>query len=608
MMAIDLSDLATAIGKLIIRFRLRRATAATWAAGGEVLLDAEMGYEKDTKKIKIGDGVTPWPLLDYWTNSAGELDSSNAGAGISIGEALVGGTPGSGGNPTDDADFASVGVLLPFDGVDMATTTQDYGPNGLRVNAIPNAVGVTAHISTTDSKWGGSSSYTNTSLPGWSVEDDPSLHFEDSDFTIECWLKVDGGPGFFSEQTILAKGNIDAGGTIHGWYLNSIGAGSMYLWLEMADGGFLVCAPQGIPVAGVWTSNWTSGWNHVAFVRHAGVLRPYINGVEYATSGTAMVPHYGVAIGTASVMTTTDPLYVAHPTYAEYIAWWGYIDDVRVSKVARYTADFTPPTAAFPKYGTPVVKGSPKILITNIGIVSITAGSGIAIDDSDPHNIVIRATGGGGGGGGGGNVSPDDHPASPSAMDDEFEGTSFDTTLWTWEQQNSATASLYAGNLILTGQLTASNVINAIEQTLGAGDHTFVIKAGAAVALGGNFAGPVYLRESSTGDVLTAGVFNNAGNTQLVVANGSISSGYTAVPASVTIGLAGLAQSYWKIEISGTNIIISWSGDGVVWQSFGIYAMATYFSSRPDKIGLNVRSSNSTTPAYLSVDYFRRTA
>lgn len=50
--------------------KLRRGTAAEWAAsepqpGGEVLRLGEPGYEKDTGKLKIGDGTTPWNSLGY---------------------------------------------------------------------------------------------------------------------------------------------------------------------------------------------------------------------------------------------------------------------------------------------------------------------------------------------------------------------------------------------------------------------------------------------------------------------------------------------------------------------------------------------------------------
>lgn len=52
----------------IIKFR--RGTASDWVnsspqPGGEVLNLGEPGYEKDTGKIKIGDGVTGWNDLEY---------------------------------------------------------------------------------------------------------------------------------------------------------------------------------------------------------------------------------------------------------------------------------------------------------------------------------------------------------------------------------------------------------------------------------------------------------------------------------------------------------------------------------------------------------------
>jgi hypothetical protein len=54
--------------KDVIKFR--RGTAAEWAnsepqPGGEVLRLGEPGYEKDTGKLKIGDGVTAWNSLPY---------------------------------------------------------------------------------------------------------------------------------------------------------------------------------------------------------------------------------------------------------------------------------------------------------------------------------------------------------------------------------------------------------------------------------------------------------------------------------------------------------------------------------------------------------------
>lgn len=43
----------------------RRGTAATWTSVNPVLLAGEIGFETDTRKIKVGNGVTVWNSLSY---------------------------------------------------------------------------------------------------------------------------------------------------------------------------------------------------------------------------------------------------------------------------------------------------------------------------------------------------------------------------------------------------------------------------------------------------------------------------------------------------------------------------------------------------------------
>lgn len=47
------------------RIRLRRDTAANWTAANPVLLNGEVGFETDTRKLKLGDGTTAWNTLLY---------------------------------------------------------------------------------------------------------------------------------------------------------------------------------------------------------------------------------------------------------------------------------------------------------------------------------------------------------------------------------------------------------------------------------------------------------------------------------------------------------------------------------------------------------------
>lgn len=52
---------------MAFRVQIRRGTASEWTASNPILLDGELAIEKDTRKFKIGDGVTNWNELLYAT-------------------------------------------------------------------------------------------------------------------------------------------------------------------------------------------------------------------------------------------------------------------------------------------------------------------------------------------------------------------------------------------------------------------------------------------------------------------------------------------------------------------------------------------------------------
>ena len=45
--------------------QLRRGTASEWTSANPVLAAGEMGVELDTVRLKFGDGVKSWDLLEY---------------------------------------------------------------------------------------------------------------------------------------------------------------------------------------------------------------------------------------------------------------------------------------------------------------------------------------------------------------------------------------------------------------------------------------------------------------------------------------------------------------------------------------------------------------
>lgn len=50
------------------RIQLRNDTAANWEIANPILLSGELGFEKDTYKYKIGDGIKNWDTLPYQNN------------------------------------------------------------------------------------------------------------------------------------------------------------------------------------------------------------------------------------------------------------------------------------------------------------------------------------------------------------------------------------------------------------------------------------------------------------------------------------------------------------------------------------------------------------
>lgn len=93
------------------RFRPRRALAATWTTLNDVLLDQELGIEKDTGRMKMGPGA--WNTLPYW-----EGRYVKAGSEPTEGQAL------SYNATTGFLEWRDTGkTYLPGTGIDIANPT-----------------------------------------------------------------------------------------------------------------------------------------------------------------------------------------------------------------------------------------------------------------------------------------------------------------------------------------------------------------------------------------------------------------------------------------------------------------------------------------------------
>lgn len=203
-------------------------------------------------------------------------------------------------------------LLLRFNGSDSSTTFVNEAPSGAAVTPYGGA-----QISTTVSKFGGSSAFFN----GYDAYLEASCAINwANDFTIEFWF-YRAGTSSQGIDTLFEAGNIQGG------------QGGLHIYVD-SNGDFF--ANDGFVAAIAGGSAPISSWVHVAFVRASGTNTLYVDGVAVGTSQqdfSTTVTNNTVRIGGA-------------PNYGFYA--YGYIDEFRLlTGVALYTSDFTPSELPF---------------------------------------------------------------------------------------------------------------------------------------------------------------------------------------------------------------------------------------------------------------------
>ena len=61
--------------EILTTFQLKRGTAQRWIEVNPILKQGEPGFEYDTGKLKIGDGIRHWTELVYINNGKEEIVS-----------------------------------------------------------------------------------------------------------------------------------------------------------------------------------------------------------------------------------------------------------------------------------------------------------------------------------------------------------------------------------------------------------------------------------------------------------------------------------------------------------------------------------------------------
>lgn len=159
--------------------------------------------------------------------------------------------------------------------------------------------------------------------------------FGTGDFTIEGWINLNtyGGGGVLNLGGTIVDTQL-AGGDPFAIIVLTTTTGELIVW----RGGNVLTSTGVIPL---------NTWTFFAVVRSAGVLSIYLDGAfDSSTPFTFNLTSNAMTIGT-----TIDGR--AANTYLKFN---GYMNDLRLSNVARYTTSFTVPSSPFPSAAPPYAR------------------------------------------------------------------------------------------------------------------------------------------------------------------------------------------------------------------------------------------------------------
>jgi hypothetical protein len=195
-----------------------------------------------------------------------------------------------------------------------------------------------AKISTGQAKFGDTSLYLSNSgnpKPLVEIYNSDCRAFGTGDFTVETWIYIDGTPSQYAYIFDMRHGSsspIDA--TEYTWALsfNYMGQTSDQLqWASNNTGPNAILSAAYPPI---------SEWVHIAVCRSGTTTRMFYNGTQSA-----------INTSDSSDMRDTGQYGTIGARFSDEYHIDAYFDDIRFSKMARYTNNFTAPTAPFADKG-----------------------------------------------------------------------------------------------------------------------------------------------------------------------------------------------------------------------------------------------------------------
>lgn len=224
-----------------------------------------------------------------------------------------------------DSEWANVIALVTYDST--LSRIVDAGPLDLPLipqNSIVGTTGTTLADGTPSIEFNGSTYYLQTSA------DDPLLELAGGSYTIEQFVRHSDNNAL---RTYISK--YSTVGANRSWWLRYRGDAATDIFeLIRSNNGTGTTSPV---QSAAWTPT-TSTWYHVAMSGDGTNHRLFVDGTQSGSTNTTAVT---LQNSTAAIVWGAD---------GNLTTWMsGHMTEMRLTKAARYTSNFTGPTGAFPR-------------------------------------------------------------------------------------------------------------------------------------------------------------------------------------------------------------------------------------------------------------------
>ncbi len=257
---------------------------------------------------QTGDPLSPVNGAGYHDTITSITDSASHGVGVEIA------IDTSAGEPTPDHDTL---LLIHSNTTNGSTSFSDSSQFGHTVTPR----GHSQH-KTDQSKFGSTSIYFDGTGDDLVIADNTLWDIEDKSFTVDFWAYNVTG----NASVCVAIGPWGYGTCLGVGYNNDT---NLVCYASSSGGSWNILAA--FSLGAIPGTNWV----HYALVRSGNVFKGYRNGVEQSTTTSS-----------SSINTSTGGITIGGEGDPSQLVT-GHLDEIRISRVARWDANFTPPTSAY---------------------------------------------------------------------------------------------------------------------------------------------------------------------------------------------------------------------------------------------------------------------